>query len=1004
MYPNNNCNNCDDCPAICITFTIDAEAVGGNSEGVGGFSNCATEQAGIYNSKPYYQLYGPGCTQLANIFVWWNIITNRWEFTQALGSGQVLCYNMNPGLYPISNSGFNWIEDEPKLIMVSSLEGPCPGPLPLPDLSGLCGDEYNAACVIYTGPDITCLGIESGMTFLEVLAIFNNILPNCNCCEKVPVNCVVGPWGPWSQCECYYEDELLVCGRETRTRSVITPPQNGGTACPPLVEYRPCDFPDVCFTFGSDLCETEPNPLQILESPAGLLNGKPYYELIIPCFDFGTILYVWYNDNTELWHITPALNETNGAYQTLNNGGNYLPISNNTTQRWSFVEGGENHLIATQTTTCPDVKICFEFYILTEAVNYTFYANIAPTSLGEGSFPIYQWTNNDAIYGPYTLTVEYSITENKWLYIVYSSLFTTPLTWGTLDTNTFYPISTSTIEWQPVENIEGYGSQLLSSTQSNCVQPPDVDCVLNCGPWSACIGGTRTRTCTVTTPPSGNVQPCPPLLQTEICEIPFCFPPIAVVATQTGSSVVISFTGASGAASYQVSYSINGATPVLITGATSPITLPYTCNATYTGTIVTQCTNSLTSSPVSWGPITTDACAFCNGEVARPMIGGGGLISPAGQTVPLNGSGDTTFALPNLNFGSGNAILDINITPLGYVYSGSFNSVSSTAFTGVSGLNNIVLINCNFTPNAAFFGAGFSSSTNPQANVRKVVYDPNTNRLYVGGSFDRYKGVPCTPGFVVLNAATGNISTSFATSTVGAVNSLGQFEVTTIAIQPDGKILAGGVFTSMYGNNACKYLCRFTSAGVIDNSLVLGTSFTYTTQSLTLVSSLLLSPTGDIFVGGTFTAYQGTARNIIVKLSPAGALITAFNAGAVTNPSTGLAVVRDITYQGTQLLIGGGFSTFNGAGTPGGFARISDVTAAVDASFTLYSPVGIVTEVHKILVKNNKIYLGTTYNQYGPSNKGKYYILNANGTINTTTTVNITGGMGSFVEAILILP
>ena len=44
----------------------------------------------------------------------------------------------------------------------------CPGaitPLPLPDLSGLCGDEYNAACVIYTGENINCLGITSGMTF-----------------------------------------------------------------------------------------------------------------------------------------------------------------------------------------------------------------------------------------------------------------------------------------------------------------------------------------------------------------------------------------------------------------------------------------------------------------------------------------------------------------------------------------------------------------------------------------------------------------------------------------------------------------------------------------------------------------------------------------------------------------------------------------------------------------------------------------------------------------------
>jgi hypothetical protein len=881
---------------------------------------------------------------------------------------------------------------------------PCPGtitPLPLPDLSGLCGDEYNAACVIYTGPDITCLGIESGMTFLEVLAIFNNILPGCDCCEKVPVNCVVGPWSDWGPCQCYDNNGTTVCGRETRTRSVITPPQDGGTACPPLIEYRPCTIEQVCFTFGSDLCGSAPDATQVLASPEGLFNNKPYYELY-PCDPGDDPLFVWYNSNNNLWYLSLDLGVSSSVYQTLNNGGNYLPISNDTTQKWSFDEEGKNYLIATQTTTCPVVKMCFQYTILIPSLGqaFTYYTYVAPSGLLDLSFPYYEWsiTTPDGVYN---ISVQHD-NNGGWTMFYQTGIFD-PVLGSTLDTDTFYPVSTSTILW---ENFEYAVVQMTSSTLGGpCVQPPDVPCVLNCGPWSACVGGTRTRTCTVTTPPSGNVPPCPPLIQTEQCSVPFCFPPTAVVATQTGSSVVISFTGVSGAASYQVSYSINGGTSVLITGATSPITLPYTCNATYAGTIVTQCTNGLTSSPVSWGPINTDACAFCNGQTARPMIGGGGLISPAGQTVPLNGSGDTTYALPNLNFGSGNSILDINITPLGYIYSGNFTTVSSTAFPIVSGLNNIVLINCDFTPNASFFGSGFSSTTNPSVEVRKVVYDPNTNRLYVGGSFNRYKGVPCTPGFVVLNATTGNIDTSFATSAVGAVNSFIQFDVFDIAIQSDGKIVVGGAFTSMYGNTACKYLCRFTSAGLIDTSLNVGTSFTYTTQSLTLVSSLLLSPTGDIFAGGTFTAYQGTLRNAIVKLSSTGTLITAFNSGVVTDPSTGLAIVRDITYQGTQLLIGGGFSTFNGVSTPGGFARISDVTAAVDTSFTLYSPVGIVKDVHRILVKNNKIYLGSTYNQYGPSNKGKYYILNSNGTVNVTTTVNITGGgIGAYIQAILILP
>jgi hypothetical protein len=883
---------------------------------------------------------------------------------------------------------------------------PCPGtitPLPLPDLSGLCGDEYNAACVIYTGPDITCLGIESGMTFLEVLAIFNNILPNCNCCEKVPVNCVVGPWGPWSQCECYYEDELLVCGREKRTRSVITPPQNGGTACPPLVEYRPCDLPDVCFTFGSEFCDTQPDPIQFLLSPTGLLNGKPYYKLDFDCEGFSDDFYVWYNDNTDLWSFTPELGTPVPGTQTLNNGGNYLPISNETTQKWSSCESCGNYLVQSQTSTCPEVKMCFQYTVLIPSLGqtFTYYAYVAPGQLLDLSFPVYSWDINTPD-GQFEITVQHD--NNGGWTMFYQTGFFDPVMGSTLDTDTFNPISTSVIQW---ENEEASLVQMTSSTLGGpCVQPPDVPCVLNCGPWSACVGGTRTRTCTVTTPPSGNVPPCPPLIQTEVCSVPSCFPPTAVVATQTGSAVVISFTGVSGAASYQVSYSIDGGTPVVLSGATSPITLPYTCDATYTGTIVTQCTNGVTSSPVSWGPITTDACAFCNTEPARPMIGGYGITAPAGQTIALGASNDTTFALANLNFGSGRAIYDITLTPLGYVYSGWFSGVSSVGFPLVSGLGSIVLINCDFTPNTTFFGSGFSTnSPGVPTYIQKVVYDANTNRLYVAGNFVSYKGVLCTPGFAVLNATTGNIDTTFATSTVGAVSSLGAAIVNDITIQQDGKILVGGVFTSMYGNNACKYLCRFTPAGVVDTSLNLGVSFTYSTPVLLSVETILSNSAGDIFVGGVFDTYQGVSRSGIVKMSSTGAINTTFNPGIIGIPiGCASRSVYKIVYQGTQLLIGGSFNSFNGGGTPGGFARISDTTAAFDSSFTLYTPVGACPEVRHIVVKNNKIYLGTTYTQYGPSTKAKYYILNSNGTISTTTTVNITGGTGSAIRAILLVP
>ncbi len=882
---------------------------------------------------------------------------------------------------------------------------PCPGtitPLPLPDLSGLCGDEYNAACVIYTGPDIACLGIESGMTFLEVLAIFNNILPGCDCCEKNPVNCVVGPWSDWGPCQCYDNNGTTVCGRETRTRSVITPPQDGGTPCPPLVEYRPCTIEQVCFTFGSDLCGSAPDATQVLASPEGLFNNKPYYELY-PCDPGDDPLFIWYNSNNNLWYLSSDLGVPASAYQTLNNGGNYLPISNDTTQKWSFLEASGNPLISSQTSTCPVVKMCFQYNIVSSSLGqtFTYYTYVAPSGLLDLSFPYYEWsiTTPDGVYN---ISVQHE-PSGGWTMFYQTGIFD-PVSGSTLDTDTFNPVSTSTILW---ESFEYALVQMQSSTLGGpCVQPPDVPCVLNCGPWSDCIGGTRTRTCTVVTPPSGNVPPCPPLIQTEVCSVPSCFPPTAVVATQTGSSVVISFTGVSGAASYQVSYSINGGTPVLISGVTSPITLPYTCGSTYTGTIVTQCTNGLTSSPVSWGPITTDPCGFCSTQPLRPMIGGQSITSPIGGTVALDTTGNTING-GNLNFGSsGYIISEIIVIPAGYIYAGQISFVSSTGFPAVSGFQGAILIGCDFQPVTSFFGSGFTTATNGPGRVETIVYDAATQRLYVGGTFAKYKGINCTPNFVVLRATDGNIDTTFATNAVGAARTTGFVAVYSIAIQNDGRILVAGAFDSMYGNTVnCKYVCRFLPTGVIDTSFNPGASITNSSPQNYLYK-VIVNSAGDIFIGGTFNAYQGTPRSCIAKLLPSGALNTTFNAGTITFTGCNIPFVKPMAFQGSNnLLFGGTISTVNGTPTPGGLVRVNATTGAVDLSFNLYTPTGACPITKAIVVKNNRIHVGTTWTSYNISNKALYYVLDANGTPVFNTTVVITPTLtGSSIESILLTP
>jgi uncharacterized protein YfcZ (UPF0381/DUF406 family) len=61
---------------------------------------------------------------------------------------------------------------------------------------------------------------------------YQSYLPSC-----FPVDCVVSNWSAWSTC---------VDGSQTRTRTVVTQPQNGGASCPVLSETQSCAMPVDC--------------------------------------------------------------------------------------------------------------------------------------------------------------------------------------------------------------------------------------------------------------------------------------------------------------------------------------------------------------------------------------------------------------------------------------------------------------------------------------------------------------------------------------------------------------------------------------------------------------------------------------------------------------------------------------------------------------------------------------------------------------------------------------
>ena len=138
-----------------------------------------------------------------------------------------------------------------------------------------------------------------------------------------------------------------------------------------------------------------------------------------------------------------------------------------------------------------------------------------------------------------------------------------------------------------------------------------------------------------------------------------------------------------------------------------------------------------------------------------------------------------------------------------------------------------------------------------------------------------------------LDATTG-LADSFDPNANSNVNS--------IAVQADGKILAGGGFTTLAPNGGApvtrNHIARLETDGRLDQTLNLGIVGS-------IVFATAVQPDGKILIGGTFTTVLGVARNNIARLNTDGTLDTAFNPNASSDVFS-IAVQAD-----GKILVGG---------------------------------------------------------------------------------------------------
>ena len=140
--------------------------------------------------------------------------------------------------------------------------------------------------------------------------------------------------------------------------------------------------------------------------------------------------------------------------------------------------------------------------------------------------------------------------------------------------------------------------------------------------------------------------------------------------------------------------------------------------------------------------------------------------------------------------------------------------------------------------------------------------------------------------------------------------------VSAMAVQPDGKIIIGGGFTGLGGSTGAtlrNHIGRLNADGTVDP--------TFNPGANSIVQAIAVQPDGKILIGGNFTSVGGgtgltSIKNHIARFNSDGTVDESFDPGA-NNHIYAIVVQPD-----GKILLGGDFTTLGGGGT-GTTARLS---------------------------------------------------------------------------------
>lgn len=244
------------------------------------------------------------------------------------------------------------------------------------------------------------------------------------------------------------------------------------------------------------------------------------------------------------------------------------------------------------------------------------------------------------------------------------------------------------------------------------------------------------------------------------------------------------------------------------------------------------------------------------------------------------------------------------------------------------------------------------------------------NKIIMGGNFTTYNGTP-------INSI-ARLNTNMSLDNTFQVGTGANNVVYCSEIQTDGKIVIGGEFTN-YNGNLRNGLVRLNTDGSIDTSFTIGTGINNPSPGLNSIKAVAIQSDGKIIIGGLFTSYNGTARVNLARLNANGTLDNTFVSNFISDGNT----VECIEIQNDGKIIVGGSFTSYGSYQRSGIIRLNS-NGTIDTSFNPGTGIdwGIIQSI-KIL-SDGKIIAGGDFGSFNGNLKGIIVKLNSNGSLDTS--------------------